>query len=188
MQPNRTKESLYFIALLLPEPLSAAVDKIKHDIAANYQSKAALRSPPHITLHMPFRLADKKDAKLRMLLQDFAQDRAPFKLSLKDFDVFAPKVIYIDVVPNEQLDMLQAALIRKMRREMNTFNGDYKRGFHPHITVAFRDLKPRNFKAAWEVYEKEAFSSEFVASHISLLKHNGQFWEVDENYPFGQAT
>lgn len=187
MQPNRNTESLYFIALLLPESLSTTVDKIKQDIAANYQSKAALRSPPHITLHMPFRVGDKKDAKLRMLLQDFAQGHAPFELHLKDFGAFAPRVIYIDVVPNEQLDELQAALIQKMRREMNTFNGDYKKGFHPHITIAFRDLKPRNFRAAWEVYQEETFSSQFIASHISLLKHNGQFWEADEHYPFGQA-
>lgn len=188
MQPHLNTESLYFIALLLPQQLSAAVDKIKHDVAANFESKAALRSPPHITLHMPFRLPEKKKTKLHILLENFALNHSPFDVDLRNFNVFAPRVIYIDVAPSDALDNLHITLIREMRREMQTFNGDYKTGFHPHITIAFRDLKPKNFRAAWEVYQKETFSSRFIASQISLLKHNGQFWEVDEHYSFSQAT
>ena len=182
-------DPLYFIALLLPDQVSASVDQIKHDIAANFQSKAALRSPPHITLHMPFRLPDKKKEKLNMVLESFAQNHMPFELTIKGFGAFPPRVIYIGVAPNEQLDSLQAALLREMRREMNTFNGNYKeRGFHPHITIAFRDLKPRNFKAAWEIYQKETLFSQFIVPRITLLKHDGKLWKVDKQYKLRQAT
>lgn len=182
-------DPLYFIALLPPEQISAAINDIKQDIAANFQSKAALRSPPHITLHMPFRLADKKKEKLDLTLENLAKNYAPFELALKDFAAFPPRVIYIGVVPSESLDNLQTALLRVMRREMNTFNGNYKdRGFHPHITIAFRDLKPRYFEAAWEVYQNEKFYFRFVASEISLLKHNGKFWEIDKAYKLGETS
>lgn len=182
-------DPLYFIALLPPEEVSANIHGIKQDIAANYQSKAALRSPPHITLHMPFRMAHKRKENLEILLQDFAKNHAPFELTLKDFDTFPPRVIYIGVSPSEPLDNLQAALLREMRREMNTFNGNYKeRGFHPHITIAFRDLKPRYFKAAWEVYQNEKFHSHFLASEISLMKHNGKFWEIEKAYNLGETS
>ncbi len=189
MQSTLHPDPLYFIAVLLPDQVSASIDQIKQNIAEKFQSRAALRSPPHITLHMPFRLADKKKEKLSMVLESFAQNQSPFELTLKDFDAFPPRVIYIGVTPNEQLDSLQSALLREMRREMNTFNGNYKeRGFHPHITIAFRDLKTRNFHAAWEFYQKETFFSQFIAPRISLLKHNGKFWEVDKHYELGQLT
>jgi 2'-5' RNA ligase len=32
------------------------------------------------------------------------------------------------------------------------------RGFHPHITIAFRDLKKAVFYKAWEEYKSKLFS------------------------------
>lgn len=48
-------DALYFIALVLPSPLYEEVTRLKEYFRDRYNSKAALRSPPHITLHMPFK-------------------------------------------------------------------------------------------------------------------------------------
>ena len=37
---------------------------IKQEFANRFNSKAALRSPPHITLHMPFKWKEEKEVKL----------------------------------------------------------------------------------------------------------------------------
>src|SRR5688572_29571657 len=47
-------ENLYFIAIIPPSNISAEVTKFREDFAVRFQSKAALRNMPHITLKAPF--------------------------------------------------------------------------------------------------------------------------------------
>ena len=46
--------NLYFIALLPPVEVAEEVTEIKQFFARNYNSRAALKSPPHVTLQPPF--------------------------------------------------------------------------------------------------------------------------------------
>ena len=50
----------YFIALIPPEPLFTQIHQLKIYCSEAFGSKAALRSPPHLTLHMPFEWTSKK--------------------------------------------------------------------------------------------------------------------------------
>ena len=183
MEKSKASDPLYFIAIVPPTEIASQITAIKEEMAVEYFSKAALRSPPHITLHMPFRLGDKKLEKLKGVLSEFAKSKSPFEIHLKGFDAFAPRVIFAAVVENSVLEALQDSLLQLMRKEFYVLNGDYKkRAFHPHVTVAFRDLKPRYFKAAWEAYKDRDFSKRFLADNITLLKHDGKKWEVYSNF------
>ena len=57
--PNR-----YFIAIIPPEPIHDQIVNIKKDISTKHNTYAALKSPPHITLHMPFNLEHNKEKKI----------------------------------------------------------------------------------------------------------------------------
>ena len=59
----------YFIGIVPPFPIFEQVLEVKHYFRDHFQSKAALQSPPHITLHMPFDWKDKKEAELIDSLQ-----------------------------------------------------------------------------------------------------------------------
>ncbi|MGZ5209988.1 MAG: RNA 2',3'-cyclic phosphodiesterase, partial [Kaistella sp.] len=50
--------------------------------------------------------------------------------------------------------------------------------FHPHLTVAYRDLTFENFKKAWEEYEKKTFEDSFLVDKICLFKHDSQKWNL----------
>jgi 2'-5' RNA ligase len=52
---NRPQGSLFFIALLPPLEVQEIATKIKLEFAEIYNSRAALKSPPHVTLQPPFR-------------------------------------------------------------------------------------------------------------------------------------
>lgn len=176
---------LYFIALVLPEEGAQQVTAIKEYFRDHFGSKAALRSPPHITLHMPFSWPDKKLDQLQRFLKAFARGQDPISLTLHNFKAFPPRVIYIDVLPHPQLSRLQEALIAEAKSELKLFNANYKdRPFVPHVTVAFRDLKKRDFYRTWETFAHQEFHYQFLAKNASLLKHDGQAWEVVNNYPF----
>ncbi len=145
----------------------------------NYNSKASLNSPPHITLHMPFKLKAKKEDYLLKTLEEFALGQKPFSIQLNNFGAFPPRVIFIDVKTNSQLETLQRDLHKTCRQKLNLHNANYKeQAFHPHITLAFRDLRKAKFVEAWEEFAERKFKGNFTAHHLSLLKHNGKDWAV----------
>lgn len=174
----------YFIAIIPPEPVFSEIEKIKLDISQKYHNKSALRSPAHITLHMPFEIKESKEANLLQTISKFKFSSA-FKIELKNYSCFEPKVIFIDVVKNETLNALQKELVFHIKSNLNIFNQyDDKRAYHPHATIAFRDLKKTDFYLANEEYKAKTFSAEFKVSSFFLLKHNGKVWLRHKEFPF----
>ena len=183
--PERSedKTKLYFIALIPPSPIYDEALEQKNYFKENYNSKASLNSPPHITLHMPFRWKEKKENELIQTVEEFVKSFEPIKVCLDNFSAFPPRVIFINVVKSEALDQLQKSIQRFCKKELNLFNANYKeQAFHPHLTLAFRDLKKPNFKKAWEEFEMKEYKAEFIADRIALLKHNGKIWEVFKEF------
>ena len=172
---------LYFVALVPDEPLLSKVREIKEYMAMQYQSKAALRSPAHITLHMPFQWREDREERLIHCLQEVAQANRPFELTLKDFNAFKPRVIYIDVSSSSALQDLFQQTERHMRRQLNIMEATWRnQPFHPHMTVAFRDLRPVNFDEAWKEFKLKSFEEQFHVKDICLLKHENKQWQVHQ--------
>ena len=92
--------ALYFIAIIPPSPIFEQASGLKNHFKQQYQSKAALNSPPHITLHMPFEWKVKKEEELVSKLSLFSKSKDTFELELKNFGCFAPRVIFINVIEN----------------------------------------------------------------------------------------
>jgi 2'-5' RNA ligase len=173
--------SKYFIAIVLPEPLLSKVENIKHTLNQQHGLKGALRSPAHITLHRPFEWKEKKEKNLVDALKEFNPGEA-FDVSLHNFGFFEPRVIYVDVVPNNSLISLHNNLLRFAKRELKLFNeAEDMRGFHPHVTIAFRDLKKPLFYALKEKFVRETLDENFQCCAYSLLKLHDK-WEVLHNF------
>ena len=170
-------ESLYFLAILPPKTIAEKIYGYKQLAKDKFSAKAALRSPAHITLHMPFKWKVKKEAILIERLSGFTFSDLPIHIQLNNFAFFPPRVAYIHVEDNEKLGMLQNELAKYIRKQLNIYNADYKdRPFHPHITVAFRDIKKSIYPELETFFSKENYSAEFYASKICLMKHNGKVW------------
>ena len=67
--------ALYFIAIIPPSPIFEQASELKNHFMQQYQSKAALNSPPHITLHMPFEWKEKKEEELALNLNLFSKNK-----------------------------------------------------------------------------------------------------------------
>jgi 2'-5' RNA ligase len=180
---DRKGKQLYFIAIIPPSPLPEEMNELKHYFEKEYQSKASLNSPPHITLHMPFEWKEEKEKKLTTALTVFCESQRPVTINFENFGCFEPRVIYINVIKNPVLDSLQKELHQFFKKELNLFNAMYKDlPFHPHVTLAFRDLKKPRFYKAWEEFKERKFSHDFLAHKISLLKHDGKMWHVHTEF------
>jgi 2'-5' RNA ligase len=172
-------KQLYFIAIIPPSPTLEEAQELKNYFQEKYNSKAALNSPPHITLHMPFEWKEEKEAQLIEKISCFANTQVSFDLKLSNFNCFEPRVIFIDVIKNEKLELLQKNLHRFCKKELNLFNANYKEhAFHPHLTLAFRDLKKPEFVKAWIEFKERKFEATFAVNALTLLKHDGKKWNV----------
>ncbi len=174
----------YFIAIIPPEPVFAEVEKVKLEISQKYNNKSSLRSPSHITLHMPFEMKEEKEEHLIQKISEF-KFSSSVTVQLKNYSCFEPKVIFIDVVANETLNTLQKELVFHIKSNLNIFNQyEDKRAYHPHVTIAFRDLKKADFYLANDEYKTKSFSAEFSVSSFFLLKHTGKVWLPLKQFSF----
>lgn len=168
----------YFIAIVVPEPLFSEIEAVKQHLLTQYGLKGALRSPAHITLHRPF---EWKAEKENLLIEKLSEFRCPpaFDIQLKNFAFFEPRVIYADVLKNEPLYQLHQALSGFAKRELRLFNeAEDLRGFHPHVTVAFRDLKKPLFHKLKPSFEAKKIGGTFLCSGFSLLRLEKTWEEI----------
>ncbi len=52
------------------------------------------------------------------------------------------------------------------------------RPFHPHVTLATRDLYKKAFYEAWEFFSIKKYEANWRVNGISLLRHNKKNWDV----------
>lgn len=174
---------LYFIALIPPEPIRSEIHKLKLEVKDKFGSSHSLNAPPHITLLSPFRLDEEMEDKLDSLLEVFAQGFEPFEVQLQDFSTFPPRVVFIDVVKSPELVNLQQKLEEIARSKSQMFAYNYhEREYHPHVTLAFKDLSKSNFYDAWDEFKDREFDEKFMADHLYLLKHDGECWDVTQKF------
>lgn len=186
---EKSAKRRFFVALLPPADVQEKVNEVKGVMRDRFNSKAAFRSPPHITLHAPFEWPVSATNRLQDSLSKFAYHQEPISITLNGFNAFEPHVIYIDVVQSSGLMALQPKLLDHLESDINlTSKQDRKRAYIPHLTVAFRDLKPNMFRKAWAEFARKEFHTDFAASYLSLLSHNGKLWKVKESYKFAGSS
>jgi 2'-5' RNA ligase len=177
---------LYFIALIPPSPLRNEIQELKLEIKDRFGSEHSMNAPPHITLLSPFRYDQKNTDKLDSTLEVFAQGFEPFDIQLDDFSTFPPRVVFIDVEKSLKLNKIQTKLEKLARSNPELFNYNYdERPYHPHLTLAFKDLTKNDFYTVWKEFENQKFQKNFIASELFLLKHTGDKWEIIRSYPLG---
>lgn len=175
---------LYFIAIVVPEEMNEQVVLWKKYMEQHYGCKVALRSPGHITLVPPFSMKEDNEEELSNYLKEFCSKEISFDITVKDFDNFKPRVIFLHVNPDEKLLSLKERLDLYLL-SINKFPvKKEERAFHPHITIANRDLHKKDFPKAWSHFKELSYKASFRAEGVSLLKHNNKEWQIASRFRF----
>ncbi len=144
----------------------------------------ALKSPAHITLQMPFRMDVDKEDKITESLKHFASGEENFPIELKGFDSFPPRVLFVRIVDHQPLKEFHNRFKQSVVKELGLQdNSPFE--YHPHMTIATRDLSEEAFNKVWPELEHRKFNASFTAKSLFLLKHNGKDWDVYREFPFG---
>lgn len=174
---------LYFIALVPEEELNGKIKDLKEEIAARHNASHALKLPAHITLLPPFKMNKKEEDLLLMTLDRTSCRLSPFKIELLGFGSFPPRVIFVKIKDPHPV----RSLYNELQEELRTLIAEEyleTRDFHPHITIATKDLVKKNYKNAWKEFRKRDFSENFMATRLSLFRHNGKSWEIQKEFNF----
>jgi 2'-5' RNA ligase len=175
---------MYFLAILPAVEVSEEVTGFKEYLAVHFGARHALKSPPHITLFPPFRWPDAGLELLCAVLGDFAALRRPFELSVKDFNCFDERVLFVDVELCLELEALERALASFLEDSIGLAKKQ-NFGFHPHMTIANRDLNERNFSMARDYFFAQCYRRTFSVESICCLKYDGNLWEVYRTFSMG---
>ena len=172
----------YFIAIVTPDSINRQVLEWTQYMLHHFNCKVALKSPAHITLVPPFEMQETMHHELEEQLLEFSNEQRSFPIQLKNFAAFKPRVIYVHVQPNTHLSDLQARLEAYLIDAGFPIKKE-ERPFHPHVTIANLDLQKDDFPLAWQYFNQLSYEVSFPATAISLLRHNGQIWEVANAFP-----
>lgn len=173
-----TQPAKYFIALVPEGKIQEEATGLKEEMRELFNVKYALKSPAHITIKMPFTYNELKEERLVGKLGRFFDQYAAFEIRFKGFDRFGRRVIFVDVKPSQELNRLQEALNRYCKAELKLVNELSDKAFHPHMTIAFKDVKPKNFDIYWKHIQSKQFNALYPVQDIALLKRIEGKWEV----------
>lgn len=157
---------------------------MKELVAERWGARYALKTPPHLTIQPPFEWPRERFPALQECLLAFAKQESVFEIELKNFGAFPPSVLFVNCLKNKVLEALFHGLIARLEIDLEFVDPRNKKPFHPHITIAHRDLDEWDFPAAWHFFREKTFEKRFTAQEISLLESVEGKWVIRETFPF----
>ncbi|PZX59871.1 2'-5' RNA ligase [Algoriphagus ratkowskyi] len=176
----------YFLAVVPEGKVMERITKLKVEIKDRHQAKFALKSPAHITVKMPFIYNEAKENKLILKLGEFIEDYRPMLMRIRGVKTFGQRVIYLGVDDTPDLFDFQRELKSFCKRELNLVDELSDRNFHPHMTIAFKDIKKEQFQNILKLATETNLDEVLSVTTIALLKKVEGRWEVLENLKLGQ--
>jgi 2'-5' RNA ligase len=175
----------YFLALVPPPEILQQAHDIKLLIRDHFGIKYALKSPPHVTLKMPFSYNESKEILLEKKLEDFLIAKKTFTLKIDGVGTFGKRVIFLGIQKSPELIELQYSLKSFCKKELNLVDELSDRNYYPHLTVAFKDLKVGQFDEVLDLVKAQKFQAEYYAVDLAILKRIEQKWVLFKKIPFG---
>jgi len=178
---------MYFVAVVLPQHLDEKVLHWKKYMQERYRCKVGLKSPAHITIIPPFWLEENREEELLNDVDTLAKDIKPFVVETADFSAFKPRTIFIGVKKNVYLEQLKRKADDHFSDKEQYKIKKENRPFHPHITIATRDLFKKDFYECWTFFETKEFKESWEATGLSVLRHNKRNWDTIYTAGFTEA-
>lgn len=177
-------KSLYLIAILPPPAVAQRIDDIRKECSERYQVFKALKPPVHITLYKPLWISDDREALLIESMRSVGMINKNFDLQVENFSRFDKRVLYLKALANPEVVSLQHQIAATFLEQGFDKDAKTDQHYHPHFTLAYRDITPEKFDTMWKEYQDRQFREHFTVDHFSILKHDGKKWQVLEDFHF----
>lgn len=174
---------LKLIAIIPPEPAFTEIRNEQEYIARKWGPAHALRTPPHITLIPPISLTSGEAGWLYGMAEALSGMYPPFSISLRNYETFKPRVIFINLMHSPELKDLHETWLEAIRLKMpHVLEKFPDRPFHPHVTLAHKDLVRGQYDQMWRFYSARKYDATFPVNEFCILDYNGEGWSVERRY------
>jgi 2'-5' RNA ligase len=169
--------SMFYLAIICPSRVNDKVLRFKNWMKEQFGCTVALRSPAHLTLIPPFWLEKSRESLLIEKMRSFVISKEIF-IELNGFSHFGKKVLFIHVQEDPLLEELRSQVEEHFRVDFSDVIKKEDRLFHPHVTIANRDMMPQHFFKAWEYFSEMEFREQFLVEEVSILKLTEGRWTI----------
>jgi len=170
----------YFLALIPPASISNEIIAFQKEIEAQFGAIHAQKAPPHITVIPPFNCEQEKLNSFIIELKGFLMSShySDITIALDNFQRFESLTLFVDVAKNEAFEKFCKAVKLLFKQQKIIKQRVEKHYFIPHITIANKDIKKRDFKQAWEVFKERSYRQSFRLSELYVLELKNGTWGI----------
>ncbi len=170
----------YFIVVIPPVEISTEIIGLQKEIEVKFGSVHAQKAPPHITIIPPFDCELKKLEEFIKNITHFLSNKLTIdiKVILDNIQRFESRTLFVDVAKNEVFEKLCKELKLLFNQQKLIKQRIEKHYFAPHITLANKDIKKRDFKLLWEDFKTREYQRNFALDTITVLELNNGNWII----------
>lgn len=162
--------------------------RLIHEVGRKFRVKGRTKKKvvPHITMFGPFTTTDQRKVVKAFLETCRKYDKIPFKL--KGFSKFGNRVVYVDILPSEEMKNLRKGLASNLTKIRSFFLfktvrtkgiSDYDNKYYFHSTIALKDID-RKFDRIWNyLHKKKIPNINQNLLRLTLLKNRRILYEYD---------
>jgi len=169
--------ALYYIGAICPEDVNEKVSVYKQYMLDKYGSRAAQKSPAHLTIVPPFKAEEDMEKRLDDFVATYNFSLIPFEIQLKGFNHFTNSVLFVDALPNEALNSMEQELNTQFTAAFPSIIFRTKPMFHPHVTIATRDIPENRFEEIWDYFQQQEIEVAYLCKAVSLMKLIRGVWQ-----------
>lgn len=123
-------------------------------------------------------MEEEKEQELTVALTNFVQSEKPFEIEVSGFGHFSKRAVFVEVKNKQVVRNFFERFQQVINNTLDIKDHETTSDFHPHLTIATRDLHKKNFQQAWEDFKNREFEDSFKAESFNLFKHNHKTWDI----------
>jgi len=170
---------LYFVALIPQGEVKVQINHVKHQTGGRFGCRQALKSPPHITIIPPFRLQPERVEEMLEAVRGNFEAPVNLSVSFNGLGAFENRTIYLDIVADSGINSYDLVAKNLVATKPDLFpNVRFHDTFHPHITLANRDIPPGDFLEMMDYLKKKTLPESCNELSLEILHLDRGKWMI----------
>lgn len=172
----------HFIGVLPPKEIALILEESRRYMRKTFGCRSGHGTPLHITVIPPFNAGDSCSTKdLIQVLQNISFEA--FTGKIENYSCFGDRTIYARIVEDKKWERLRNTVYQSVSEAIPGVLKKDQRFYHPHITIANRDIPQGCTSKALNKLGKIPLLEAFPVDNLVLFEFTGGRWiNVFERY------